>query len=220
MGVQWIYNAVYPYFRGKRLDSFSRRFGLNGGPPAKVLDVGGCPTYWQYRELPLDITCLNLPSYQPPADLRGCKIIRGDGTSLPFPDSSFDIAHSNSVIEHVGTWENQKAFAREIRRVGRGVWVQTPAKYFPVECHTFEPFLHYLPNQYRKPILRNGTIWGLLTRPTPAEVDEFLASTRLLTFREMKELFPDCTIIVERFAGLPKSYIAFRPVTQEAAIAA
>jgi hypothetical protein len=81
-----------------------------------------------------------------------------------------------------------------------------------LECHTLAPFVHYLPQRYRRPLLRNCTLWGLLARPTPAQVDEFLASTRLLSFEEMQLLFPDCTILVERFAGLAKSYIAFRPI--------
>jgi hypothetical protein len=38
----------------------------------------------------------------------------------------------------------------------------------------------------------------------------FLAEVRLLTYREVKELFPDCTILRERFFGMTKSYIAVR----------
>lgn len=45
-----------------------------------------------------------------------------------------------------------------------------------------------------------------------SEIDEFLETTRLITFKEMQELFPDCRIIVERFGGISKSYIAYRPV--------
>ncbi|HEX7860572.1 MAG TPA: methyltransferase domain-containing protein [Verrucomicrobiae bacterium] len=187
-----------------------RGFPLNSS--TTILDVGGCPSYWQYRQIPAQITVLNQPSWVPPDDLRGCKVLRGDGTKLDIPDASYDIAHSNSVIEHVSTWERQIAFAREIRRIGNGVWVQTPAKCFPVECHTLDPLFHRLPNNLRRRVLRNGTLWGWLNRPTLAEIDDFLATTRLLTYAEMQELFPDCTIIVERFAGISKSYIAYRPM--------
>jgi hypothetical protein len=42
--------------------------------------------------------------------------------------------------------------------------------------------------------------------------DEMIAEIRLLTLREMEELFPDCEILRERFLGIfTKSYIAFRP---------
>lgn len=42
-------------------------------------------------------------------------------------------------------------------------------------------------------------------------MEAFLDEVRLLTFAEMKLLFPDCTILRERFLGLTKSYIAVRP---------
>jgi hypothetical protein len=36
-------------------------------------------------------------------------------------------------------------------------------------------------------------------------------STRLLTKREMRQLFPDCVILTERLLGVfPKSYVAYR----------
>lgn len=39
------------------------------------------------------------------------------------------------MIEHVGKWGNQKAFAREALRVGERYWIQTPNKNFPIESH-------------------------------------------------------------------------------------
>lgn len=134
----------------------------------------------------------------------------GDGCALPFADGEFDVVFSNSVIEHVGSWERQQAFAREARRVGRRLWVQTPAREFFIEPHLLAPFVHWLPRRTQRGLIRWATGWGWLTRPTPAQVDEFLAEVRLLTRREMTELFPDCEILTERFLGLPKSYIAVR----------
>jgi hypothetical protein len=210
MNIHSIYQPLFAHFRGKRIKRFAAAFPIS--PATTILDVGGCLGYWRYGSISADLTLLNHPDYPAPRpeDLGGCKFVHGDGTNLDFPDNCFDIAHSNSVIEHVSTWERQVAFAREIRRVGRGVWVQTPAKYFPLECHTLDPFFHLLPKTWRRHLLRNGTLWGWLTRPTQAQVDEFLATTRLITYSEMQELFPDCTIIVERFAGIPKSFIAYR----------
>ena len=59
---------------------------------------------------------------------------RADGTQLPFPDGSFPVVFSNSVIEHVPK-ALQPAFAREIRRVGNRYFVQTPNRFFPIEPH-------------------------------------------------------------------------------------
>lgn len=44
------------------------------------------------------------------------------------PRACFDLVYSNSVIEHLGTWEKQQAFAAEARRVGRGYWIPTPGQ--------------------------------------------------------------------------------------------
>jgi ubiquinone/menaquinone biosynthesis C-methylase UbiE len=135
----------------------------------------------------------------------------GDGCNLPFADGSYDMVFSNSVIEHVGTWEQQQAFAREARRVGRKLWIQTPAFECPVEPHYIAPFVHYLPRSVQKATLRWCTPWGWLQKPTKQQVNDAVDSTRLLSKREFRELFPDCEILTERLAGiLPKSYIAIR----------
>lgn len=71
--------------------------------------------------------------------------VQGDACALPFPDGSFDIVHSNAVIEHVGGRERQEAFVREALRVGRRVFLTTPNRWFPVEVHTRLPLVHWLP---------------------------------------------------------------------------
>jgi hypothetical protein len=52
-----------------------------------------------------------------------------------------------------------------------------------------------------------------MLRPTSEDVSQRVDELRLLTYREMQELFPDCEIRRERFLGLTKSYIAVRPVS-------
>ncbi|WP_255695553.1 methyltransferase domain-containing protein [Rhodohalobacter sp. 614A] len=53
--------------------------------------------------------------------------VQGDALDMHmFEDKSFDVVFSNSVIEHVGSFENQRRFADEVRRVGKAYWVQTP----------------------------------------------------------------------------------------------
>ena len=71
--------------------------------------------------------------------------VQGDACALPFPDESFDVVHSNAVIEHVGGRERQAVFVREALRVGRRVFLTTPNRWFPVEVHTRLPLVHWLP---------------------------------------------------------------------------
>jgi hypothetical protein len=134
----------------------------------------------------------------------------GDATRLEFESKSFDVGFSNSVIEHLGSRDRQAEFAAEIRRVARGVWVQTPARSFPVEPHLLALFVHYLPLSWQKHLVRRFTLWGWISRPSQQRIDRFLRETRLLSYADMCEFFPDCAIRRERFLGLTKSYIAVR----------
>jgi hypothetical protein len=68
---------------------------------------------------------------------------------LPFDDGSFNIATSNAVLEHVGSFENQSLFVRELCRVARRVFISVPNRFFPVEHHTALPFVHYLDGTFR-----------------------------------------------------------------------
>jgi hypothetical protein len=135
----------------------------------------------------------------------------GDGCALEYEDGIYDVLFSNSVIEHVGNWERQRAFAAEARRVGKELWIQTPAFECPVEPHFLALFVHWLPVSLRKFCVRWLTLWGWLTRPSRDQVNETVMHTQLLTRKQMKDLFPDCHIITEKMFGIvPKSYVAYR----------
>lgn len=180
-----------------------------------ILDVGGYPGTWTSRpQLSRQIDCLNLHAYNWDTDQHPehkITTIIGNGCALSHRDGDYDILFSNSVIEHVGDWEKQKAFASEARRVGKRLWIQTPAFGCPFEPHYLAPFVHWLPVLIRRRLLRWFTPWGWITKPTQATIDKTIAYTRLLTKKQMRELFPDCTIITERILGIfPKSYIAYR----------
>ncbi len=209
MNLHRLYSAISPYFRRKRMQWFLAR--LNVQPEERRLDIGGYPAFWREAALPNPTTLFNL-SFPPGLAQRetGCTYATGDACALPFTAGEFDVAFSNSVIEHLGTWERQQPFAAAARRVGRKLWVQTPARGFFIEPHLVAPFIHWLPVHWQRPLIRNFTPWGWLTRPAAPAVDAFLAEMRLLTRAEMGRLFPDCEILEEKFLGLTKSYIALR----------
>ena len=68
---------------------------------------------------------------------------------LPFDDNSFDIATSNAVLEHVGSFEHQAFFVRELCRVARRAFISVPNRYFPIEHHTALPVAHYEDAMFR-----------------------------------------------------------------------
>jgi hypothetical protein len=208
--IHGLYAIFFSYFRKKRMLNFLCQFAPS--QQTRILDIGGTTYNWEIVECNAQITLVNItvPLNQNKDLKRNYICAVGDGTQLSYPDAVFDIGFSNSVIEHLGTYELQAKFADEIRRVGRSIWVQTPAKGFFVEPHLITPFIHFLPKRVQRRLLRNFTIWGWFQRPTQEKVDQFLAEIRLLTYDEMKALFPDCEVYVERFLGMPKAYIAVR----------
>lgn len=211
--IHTIYHQIFKLWRKRRFEWFLR---LVAPRPTDVLvDVGGNPGFWITQPQPVkrvdtvNIYEINWSAQSAPEhDIR---TLVGDGCALAFPDQSYDIGFSNSVIEHVGSWERQQHFASELRRVARTLWVQTPAYACPIEPHYLAPFIHYLPRSVQKAVVRWATPWGWLARPDARQVQEMVESTRLLRKSEMRQLFPDCEILTERmFWVLPKSYIAFR----------
>jgi hypothetical protein len=194
---------------------------FNPSSETEIIDVGGTPYNWNIAGTESQITLVNLfdPKYLQSVleyigDGQGLppnmSYELGDGTNLRYPNEAFDIYYSNSVIEHLGTYNNQVKFAKEARRVAKKLWVQTPARGFIIEPHLITPFIHFLPKSWQKRLVRNFTVWGLVTRPSPKEAEDFLQDIRLISIKEMKELFPDCVIVKEKFWFFTKSYIAVR----------
>lgn len=217
-----IHTLLRPLTRNWRRRRFQLFLRLMRPKPSDILlDVGGYPDFWTSHPQPVQrIDSLNLHelSWNPKAaPTHAIRTLLGDGCAIQMPDKSYDIAFSNSVIEHVGTWERQKEFAAEIRRVAKNLWVQTPAYECPIEPHYMTPFVHYLPRSMRKSILRWGTLWGWIERPDGDKINAMMETIRLLRKSEFCELFPDCEIVTERLLWIiPKSYIAIRRAAEEA----
>ena len=69
--------------------------------------------------------------------------------TLPFTDNAFDIATSNAVLEHIGSFEGQQQFVRELCRVASRVFITVPNRFFPIEHHTAVPIAHYEKNLFQ-----------------------------------------------------------------------
>jgi hypothetical protein len=129
------------------------------------------------------------------------RFVQADATALPFADGEFDIAYSNSVVEHIVDPEARQRFADEVRRVARGYFIQTPDRWFPVEPHSLLPLVHWLPRRLGR------RLWRLGVSADPFD------ETQLLGPRDLRRLFPDARIVRERLGPLTKSIVAVGPTT-------
>jgi hypothetical protein len=179
--------------------------------PLRILDVGGETAFWENRGWAgrddVRIFSLNLvPEEQRHENI---KPVAGDATNLAeFADGSFDVAFSNSVIEHLFTFENQRRMASEMRRVGRAFWMQTPNFWFPMEPHFHVPGWQWMPLGLRVAMIRRWRCGWRGPCPDPAGARKLVEELRLLRESEIRSIFPGATLIAERFCGLVKSWIA------------
>ncbi len=180
-----------------------------------ILDVGGTPAYWPafgprlLSDRRVSITALNIEVSAEDMTVPGVQALAGDATAMPqYADGSFDLVHSNSVIEHVGLWPRMAAMAAEMRRVGRQYFVQTPYWGFPYEPHFRAPFFHWLPEQWRYRLLLRFSLGYGGRRHSVAEAMIGLQSAMMLDRGQFEALFPQATIYSEVYMGLVKSLVA------------
>lgn len=179
-----------------------------------ILDLGGTLGYWRtlqplLGERNLRFTLVNLGGDS--RDEGPFSIRPGNACDLSeYADDSFDVVHSNSVIEHVGHWPEMKAMAGEVRRLAPTYFLQTPNVSFPIEPHFGLPLIHWLPEQARAAILY-APKGKFIPREAPYDAAiEMVQRVVLLSRYQMRQLFPDARIVAERFLGFAKSWIAVR----------
>jgi len=201
-------------FRRRRMDLFASAFGIKDA--TRIVDLGGLPWNWSLLEQRPEVTMVNLEGSDDYATQSGYldalkhKMIIYDGQVVPFPDNSFDICYSNSVIEHVGDSSAVARFASEVKRLAPRYFVQTPNRWFILEPHFICLFVHWLPLRLRRPIIGWFSLYCWMNKAGQDQVDELLHDIKLLSVKDMRRLFPDAEIIRERFFGLTKSIIAVK----------
>jgi Methyltransferase domain len=205
------------YFRGRRFALIEQKIRSIAAAKGscRIIDIGGRVEYWNpilptLNEVGAKITVVNLEKTQPkPGPMFDFAF--GNACDLnDYAEKSYDFAHSNSLIEHVGRWEEIRRCANEIRRVASSYYVQTPYLWFPVEPHFRAPFFAWLPEQTRARILMRFDLGYIGKAATLDQAMKDVQSINLLDHAQMKDLFPDAAITLERVLGLPKSMIACR----------
>jgi hypothetical protein len=180
--------------------------------PVTILDVGGEPRFWEVMGLAGDpdyqVVLLNQARFQDlPVNLSSQA---GDAADLSrFADCQFQAVFSNSVIEHLGSYERQKRMAAEVQRVGRCYFVQTPNRRFPIEPHFLAPFFQYYPERLQIALVQHFSLGWYPRIPEREQAVRLVRSHRLLDERELRLLFPDARLCKETVLGLVKSWVAY-----------
>lgn len=218
-------SALRGHFHESRVDLFMKL--MEPQPGMRILDLGsgwGDPFVARItRRVPLRVTLADVTD-GPREDAKRLgfnAVLLEEGVPLPFGEGEFDIVLCNSVIEHVTLSRDdclhlrlpevewvaramsaQRAFASEIRRVGRHYFVQTPHKHFPFDLHMWLPGTNWLPHRALQRLVPLADRYWIKQSGAP--------DWHLLGASEMGEMFPDARIWIERIAGLPKSVVAYR----------
>ncbi len=193
---------IHRRFRSRKSEQFISL--LSARQTGRLLDVGGgtgmngefIGLYQKFDS----VTVANLnPPHHDAGGPRNIRIVNADGRFLPFADKSFDWVFSNAVIEHVGNWEDQRKFAREIRRVAAiGYFITTPNLYFPIEPHALLPLYQFYPERFKPFALR----------VSPGYMKE-VERIELLTKKKLQFLFPEAEVQhVNCASALVASYVA------------
>lgn len=181
-------------------------------PPIRILDVGGTQRFWDLMKFTaseqVQITLLNTAPLEVSRLHMEGRVADARDMSQ-FADHEFDVVFSNSVIEHVGSVDDQRTVADEIRRVGKRYFVQTPNRGFPIEPHFVFPFFQFLPVSWRAKLLQKFNLGWIARVPEYENAKLVVRSIRLLNRRDLEQLFPEAEIYEERLMGLTKSFVAY-----------
>lgn len=203
-------HPVTGYFRKKRGLMMARLF-----PSIEnyyICDVGGSIHFWEKINIavrPENIKIYNISDSETEAISRRAsetmKVHIYDGNMIPEPDNTFDLVVCNSVIEHVPK-ENREQLVRELMRIGKQLYLQTPAYEFVIEPHFVMPFIHWFPRRVGY-FLALVSPWRIMSRPSNNTIDEYFWGTQLLTKKDIDQLFPGCVVHREKVCGITKSYM-------------
>ena len=179
-------DSLVSFLRRKRF-AFFKSLIQSAPDTLNILDIGGTLEFWvnsgfladllQIKEI--NITLLNIKEYQ--SNHPNIKTAIGDATNLKqFRDGEFDIVFSNSVIEHLFTYENQLLMSAEIKRISKRFFIHTPNKYFPIEPHFQFPLFQFLPLSIKVILIRNFKLGWRNKAATKEQAVKTVTEIRLL----------------------------------------
>lgn len=183
----------------------------------RIIDLGGTERYWhvgerflKHNQARISITLVNLkPETATPDSVFTAHA--GDATDPTLlAGEEFDLVHSNSVIEHVGTRIDMQRYADNVRRLASRYYVQTPNYWFLFEPHFRLPAFQYLPERLRVAIIRNFGVGFFDKIRDRDKALDIIRHHQLVSAREVRRFFPDAQIKFEKLGPLTKSIMAIR----------
>jgi hypothetical protein len=180
----------------------------------RVIDIGCTEWYWSIASGHLgdgrvQIDLINLEGNQ--STKPNFRNLVGNACDVhEFDDMSYDLVHSNSVIEHVVTWDAMLRMASNVRRLAPAYFVQTPYFWFPIEPHFRFLLFHWIPESWRYRLGMTRDMGYMEKASSISDAVRSVQSAALLDYGQFSALFPDAEIRSERILGLTKSLIAVR----------
>ena len=148
--------------------------------PFRILDICGSLSYWRrvvaefVTTNGIEVTCVDPDEPSNSDNMAGVTQMVADGCRLVVENMSFDMIHSNSVIEHVGRSPDMRRFANEVRRLAPSFYIQTPYFWFPIDPHFYRvSMFHCLPQQTRVALV---LLWRAGIYPPEPNIDSALAA--------------------------------------------
>lgn len=209
------------YTRAQRLKSFNEFLRGAAGERIRLIDLGGTIKFWEDWGLAkqpfLDVTLVNSHDLDKTHEndaitLPNIRRLRADVLTLTAEDlAKYDVIFSNSLIEHLPGPQAQQQLAQAIVGSGRPYFLQTPNKRSPLDPHFPRPYVPFFAT-YPRPLQARLLSWFALGSGSAASSYE-AALLRLqnyypLTTRDIRLLFPQARVVVERPLGVPMSIIA------------
>jgi hypothetical protein len=187
----------------------------------RIVDLGGTISYWNEWGLTADdrfhVTLINnhdanKTQLHERTTLPNLDNVLRDACDVTADDyRQYDVIFSNSFIEHLTSREKQVGVARRIIDSGRPYFIQTPNKYSLVDPHfprPYVPFFAAYPRAVQARLLTFGALGSGSSSPSFEAAMARLQYYHPLSREDVRELFPDARIVVERPMGVPMSIVA------------
>lgn len=209
--------------RAARLARFTRyldRIQPGVARPLEIIDLGGTANFWNHwwgvnAGTRLHVTLINNHAFDRPhgavhAANALITDVNRDARTLTEDDfRKFDLVFSNSMLEHLGSRAAQSGLAETIFRSGVPYFIQVPNKYSPIDPHhPFAPFFAIYPYAVRIRLLTFSTFGNGTRCRTLDDAQRWQNWYCPLGMRDMRRMFPDAELQVERPFGVPMSIIA------------